>query len=186
MSNSEKQPEPRHIMDANDIHQTLLRITYEIRARHDDVSDIVLVGLFQRGVPLAERLATLFASHEGIKIPVGYLDNALYRDDLHARNPVRVLHATRMNYDITGQRVILVDDVLASGRTVHAALDALLDIGRPTSIQFAVLIDRGQREMPIRADYVGKFISTTRSEYVHVRLHEIDKEEDKVVIVHRG
>lgn len=186
MSSNEKQHESRHVMDANDIHQALLRITYEIHARYEDISDIVFVGLFEHGVPLAERLSMLFTSREGIKIPVGYLDNTLYRDDLHARNPSRLLHTTRINNDITGHRVILIDDVLASGRTVRAALDAILDIGRPTSIQLAVLIDRGQREMPIRADYVGKFISVTRSEYVQVRLHEIDQEEDEVVIVHRG
>jgi pyrimidine operon attenuation protein/uracil phosphoribosyltransferase len=186
MHSNDKQHEPKHIMDANDIQQALVRITYDIRSRYEDISDLVLVGLFRRGVPLAERLTQLFASQEGIKVPVGYLDNSLYRDDMHARNPATLLQATQMTTDITGQRVILIDDVIASGRTVRAALEAISDIGRPASIQLAVLVDRGHREMPIRADYVGKFIATARSEYVQVRLQEVDYSDDEVVIVSRG
>jgi pyrimidine operon attenuation protein/uracil phosphoribosyltransferase len=177
MSSSEKQ-----ILSAEEIRRALARIAHEIAERNEGVRDIILVGVRRRGVPLAERIAGTITDFEGHRVPVGQLDITLYRDDLHLRGAPQV-RRTLIEPDITGRTVILVDDVLYTGRTARAALNALTDLGRPARIQLAVLIDRGHRELPIRADFVGKNVPTSRGEQVAVRLHEVDPEEDKVVIV---
>ncbi len=174
----------KQILQAEEIRRALVRIAHEIAERNEGVRDVMLVGIRRRGVPLAERISAVLAEFEGQHVPVGQLDITLYRDDLRMRGPAPVVQKTHIRHDITGQVVILVDDVLYTGRTARAALDALADLGRPARIQLAVLIDRGHRELPIRADYVGKNVPTSRTERVEVRLHEIDGvAEDAVVIV---
>jgi pyrimidine operon attenuation protein / uracil phosphoribosyltransferase len=174
----------KRILNSEDIRRALVRIAHEIAERNEGVQDVLLVGIRRRGVPLAERIATTLADFEGQRVPVGHLDITLYRDDLSLRGPAPIVHKTSMPYDMTGYAVVLVDDVLYTGRTVRASLDALSDLGRPARIQLAVLVDRGHRELPIRADFVGKNVPTSKDERVDVRLKEIDNEEDEVVIVH--
>lgn len=171
------------ILTAPDIRRALVRIAHEIVERNRGCQDLVLVGMLTRGVPLARRIAASMAEFEGQGVPVGSLDIGLYRDDvpLHPLPPVR---HTSIPQDITGQRVVLVDDVLYTGRSIRAAMDALMDLGRPQLIQLAVLVDRGHRELPIRADYVGKNVPTSREEEVAVRLVEVDGR-DEVAIVHQ-
>ncbi len=168
-------------MDNVQIHRTVTRIAHEIVERNKDVEDLILVGIRKRGVPLAGRIAKAIQRFEGVEIPVGALDITLYRDDLQmiARNPV--VGRTEINVDINGRTVVLVDDVLFTGRTVRAALDELIDFGRPKAIQLAVLVDRGHREFPIRADFVGKNVPTSNRETVDVLLEEMDGE-DQVVL----
>lgn len=178
MSTSEKQ-----ILNVDDIRRALVRIAHEIAERNEGVNNIILVGLRRRGVPLAERIATTLADFEGQKVPVGQLDITLYRDDLSLRGPAPLVGKTTIPHDVTGRVIVLVDDVLYTGRTARAALDAIADLGRPARIQLAVLVDRGHRELPIRADFVGKNVPTSRDERVDVRLSEIDGETDEVVIV---
>lgn len=163
----------RQVLDAQDIRRAVTRIAHEVIERNRGVRDLVFVGIHTRGVPLAQRLADQIAKIEGVQIPVGALDISLHRDDTigHATPGGR---PTRIPRDLTGCRVVLVDEVIFTGRTVRAALDALVEHGRPACIQFAVLIDRGHRELPIRPDYVGKNIPTARDERVIVRLDEID------------
>lgn len=169
------------VMDNVQLHRTVTRIAHEIVERNKDVEDLILVGIRNRGVPLAERIAKAIQRFEGVEIPVGVLDITLYRDDLQmiARNPV--VGRTEINVDINGRTIVLVDDVLFTGRTVRAALDELIDFGRPKAIQLAVLIDRGHREFPIRADFVGKNVPTSNRETVDVLLEEMDGE-DQVVL----
>jgi pyrimidine operon attenuation protein/uracil phosphoribosyltransferase len=169
------------VMDNVQLHRTVTRIAHEIVERNKDVEDLILVGIRNRGVPLAERIAKAIQHFEGVEIPVGALDITLYRDDLQmiARNPV--VGKTEINVDINGRTVVLVDDVLFTGRTVRAALDELIDFGRPRAIQLAVLIDRGHREFPIRADFVGKNVPTSNRETIDVLLEEMDGE-DQVVL----
>ncbi|MGB9662465.1 MAG: bifunctional pyr operon transcriptional regulator/uracil phosphoribosyltransferase PyrR [Moorellaceae bacterium] len=162
------------IMDAEKMRRALVRIAHEILERNKGTEDLVLVGIRRRGVPLAERLQRLIEEIEGIKVPLGILDITLYRDDLTTLSVHPIVHRTEIPFNITGKRVVLVDDVLFTGRTVRAALDALIDLGRPQNIQLAVLIDRGHRELPIRADYVGKNVPTSRKEEIAVQLKEID------------
>jgi pyrimidine operon attenuation protein/uracil phosphoribosyltransferase len=169
------------IMDNQAIKRALTRIAHEIIEKNKGISDIILVGIRTRGVPLAEQLALEIEKIEGIRLPVGILDITLYRDDLSTLSYQPIVHQTEIPTDVNGKKVVLVDDVLYTGRTVRAALDALMDIGRPTSIQLAVLVDRGHRELPIRADYVGKNVPTSSREVVSVQLMAIDKIE-KVVI----
>ena len=169
------------LMDSQAIKRALIRIAHEIVEKNKGVSDIVLVGIRTRGVPLAERLAAEIQSIEGIALPVGILDITLYRDDLSSMNHQPVVHQTQIPVDINGKTIILVDDVLFTGRTIRAALDAIIDLGRPQSIQLAVLVDRGHRELPIRADYVGKNVPTSRREIVNVQLAAIDREERVVI-----
>ncbi len=169
------------IMDADGIRRALTRISHEIVEKNKGVDDVVLVGIRTRGVPIANRLAGMIAKIEGKRPPVGVLDITLYRDDLSQLSYQPVVHSTELPVDITGKHVVLVDDVLYTGRTIRAALDALIDIGRPHTIQLAVLIDRGHRELPIRADYVGKNVPTSSHELVSVKLGTVDTEE-KVVI----
>jgi pyrimidine operon attenuation protein/uracil phosphoribosyltransferase len=171
------------ILNADEIRRAIVRIAHEIAERNEGVRDVILVGIRRRGVPLAERIATIMTDVEGQRVPVGQLDITLYRDDLNRRSPVPLVRKTDIPADITGRVVVLVDDVLYTGRTVRAALDALADLGRPGRIQLAVMIDRGHRELPIRADFVGKNVPTSHDEQVEVRLHEVDAEDDRVLIV---
>lgn len=172
------------LMDANGIRRALTRISHEILEKNKGMEHIVLVGIRTRGVPIAERIAKNIETIEGKRPPVGILDITLYRDDLSTLSYQPIVHPTELPVDITGRHVVLVDDVLYTGRTIRAALDALIDMGRPKSIQLAVLIDRGHRELPIRADYVGKNVPTSSHELVSVQLGVTDGLE-KVVIRER-
>ena len=164
----------RTVLDARDISRALTRIAHEILERNKGASDLLLLGIPTRGVPLARRVAAKIASVEGHDIPVGSLDVTMYRDDLRMR-PARTLLPTEIPGDgLEGKVVVLVDDVLFSGRTIRAALDAMNDIGRPQTVRLAVLVDRGHRELPIRADFVGKNLPTSLVESVRVKLEEFD------------
>jgi pyrimidine operon attenuation protein / uracil phosphoribosyltransferase len=174
----------RPILDADEIRRALTRIAHEIVERNGGTAALVLVGIRSRGVPLARRLAALIEEHEGVSVPVGSLDITFYRDDL-----TRVAHAPIVKRgdalpEVSGHTVVLVDDVLYTGRTVRAALDAITDQGRPMAVRLAVLVDRGHRELPIRPDHVGKNLPTSSDEVVHVRLSETDPGvgDDEVVI----
>ncbi len=170
------------IMTPEDIRRSLTRIAHEIIERNRTTEHLVLIGMHTRGVPLAKRLATNMEDLEGLKIPVGALDINLYRDDLYALNPQPTVQRTEIPVNIDGKSVVLVDDVLYTGRSTRAAMDALIDLGRPRSIQLAVLIDRGHRELPIRADYVGKNMPSSRHEEIQVQLVETDSV-DRVAII---
>lgn len=174
------------IMDADQIRRALTRIAHEIIEKNKGIANVVLVGIRRRGVPLAERLARKIAEIEGQSVPIGTLDITLYRDDLTMLTVQPVVHRTEVPVSVTGKTIVLVDDVLYTGRTIRAALDALMDLGRPQAIQLAVLVDRGHRELPIRADYVGKNVPTSRKEIVHVKLVEVDGEERVVIEEHSG
>lgn len=165
------------IMSIDEIDRALKRIAHEIIERNKGATKLGIVGVHTRGVPLAERLAALIDDYEGVTPPVGKLDITLYRDDLTEIALQPVVKRTEVDFDVHGMRIVLVDDVLYTGRTARAALDALIDMGRPASIQYAVLVDRGHRELPIRADYVGKNVPTSSSEVIHVRLQPIDDTE---------
>jgi pyrimidine operon attenuation protein/uracil phosphoribosyltransferase len=169
------------LMDSDGLSRSITRIAHEIIEKNKGVDDLALVGIRRRGVPLAERLAKKIQSIEGKELPVGKLDITLYRDDLTTASDQPVIHGTEIPFNIVGKKIVLVDDVLYTGRTVRAALDAMIDLGRPLAIQLAVLIDRGHRELPIRADYVGKNIPTSRKEIVLVKLTEIDGAEEVVL-----
>lgn len=162
------------ILDGQAMNRALVRVAHEIVERNKGVDNVVLVGIRTRGVPLAQRIAKEIESIEHTKLEVGSLDITLYRDDLSslAYNPV--IRGTEIDFDISGKTIVLVDDVLFTGRTIRCALDALIDMGRPKSIQLAVMIDRGHKELPIKADYVGKNVPTATSESVEVTLQEID------------
>ncbi|MGF7185729.1 pyrimidine operon attenuation protein/uracil phosphoribosyltransferase [Desulfitispora alkaliphila] len=178
-----KYKEKALIMDQDKIRRALTRIAHEIIEKNRVIEDIALVGIRTRGVPLAKRLAEKINEIEGKEIKIGVLDITLYRDDLTTLSHQPVLHKTEVPFSVEGKNVILVDDVLYTGRTVRAALDALIDLGRPQKIQLAVLVDRGHRELPIRADYIGKNVPTSGKEVVSVYLNETDKSnEDRVVI----
>jgi pyrimidine operon attenuation protein/uracil phosphoribosyltransferase len=170
-------PEDALVMDAAKIDRTLTRMAHEILEKHRDLEDLVLVGIRTRGVPLAQRLSRKIREIEGVEVPVGILDITLYRDDATTIGPHAVLKATLIHFPIDGKKVILVDDVLFTGRTIRAALDGIIDFGRPGVIQLAVLVDRGHRELPIRADFVGKNLPTAREESVEVSLQEEDRED---------
>ena len=176
--------EQRVIMDADQVRRALIRIAHEIAERNRGVKDLFFVGMRTRGVPLAHRLAEAVQTFEGAEVPVATLDIGLYRDDLHRTSRPPVLHPADITADITDRVVVLVDDVLYTGRSVRAALDAIMDIGRPQAIQLAVLVDRGHRELPIRADYVGKNVPTASDEQVQVRVREVDG--DDAVVLLRG
>jgi pyrimidine operon attenuation protein / uracil phosphoribosyltransferase len=172
-------------MDARDVSRALTRIAHEILERNKGASDLLLLGIPTRGVPLARRIAAKIAAVEGVDIPVGSVDVTMYRDDLRMR-PARTLMPTEIPTDgIDGKVVVLVDDVLFSGRTIRAALDAMNYLGRPRAVRLAVLVDRGHRELPIRADFVGKNLPTSLVEKVSVHLAEFD-DEDAVVISGSG
>lgn len=169
------------VMTGDDMERALRRIAVEIVERNKGLEKVVLLGIQRRGVHLAARLRDLLKESEKTKVPTGELDITLYRDDISTLSDQPVVHSTSIPCDITGKRVVLVDDVLFTGRTVRAALDAVTDFGRPESVQLAVLVDRGHRELPIAADYVGKSVPTSRRENVEVRVAALDGE-DKVVI----
>jgi len=169
------------IMTEPEMRRALARIAHEIIERNQGVEDVVLVGLQTRGVPLARRLAGKLAELEDVEVPLGELDITLYRDDLAVRPLQPEVRRTDMPMDVNGKRIILVDDVLYTGRTIRAAMDEVMDFGRPQSIQLAVLVDRGHRELPIRADYVGKNVPTSRDEEVRVRLVEVDGQDEVVI-----
>ncbi len=162
------------LMSATELDRALKRIAHEIVERNKGASNLALVGVHTRGVPVAERLADLLHKFEGTRPPVGKLDITLYRDDLTEIALQPIVRRTEVDFDVHGMRIVLCDDVLFTGRTTRAALDALIDMGRPASIQYAVIVDRGHRELPIRADYVGKNVPTSASEIVLVKLNEID------------
>lgn len=172
------------LMDEDAIRRALTRISHEIVERNKGTTGIVLVGIRSRGIPLAERIAAAIEKIEGSRPAIGILDITLYRDDLSTLAYQPVVRETEIPVDITGKTIVLVDDVLYTGRTIRAALDALIDMGRPKSIQLAVLIDRGHRELPIRADFVGKNVPTSSKEEIRVMLEEHDAEE-RVVLAER-
>lgn len=174
--------ESRQLMGAEDVRRALSRMAHEIVERNAGVDGLALVGIRTRGVPLAHRLAREIHWSENTGVAVGELDATLYRDDLAARVKPPI-GPTALPIDVRGCRVVLVDDVLYTGRTVRAAMDALVDFGRPRAIQLLVLVDRGHRELPIRADYVGKNIPTSRNESVHVRVKEVDGLDE--VVLHK-
>jgi len=159
----------RQILDADELRRALTRIAHEIVERNGGTDELVLVGVRSRGVPLARRLAGLIEQHEGVSLPVGALDISFYRDDLTKVAHAPIVKKTQAMPEIAGQTVVLVDDVLYTGRTVRAALDQLIDFGRPARIELAVLVDRGHRELPIKVDFVGKNIPTARAERVVLR-----------------
>ncbi|MDY2637544.1 MAG: bifunctional pyr operon transcriptional regulator/uracil phosphoribosyltransferase PyrR [Phascolarctobacterium sp.] len=169
------------IMDADAMRRAIVRIAHEIIERNKGVDNVVLVGIRTRGVPIAERLAAAIKEIEKVELPVGMLDITLYRDDLStlAYNPV--CHGTEIDFDVDGKTVILVDDVLYTGRTIRCALDAIIDMGRPKAIQLAVLIDRGHRELPIRADFAGKNVPTSHKEAIEVYLAEQDSVDEVAI-----
>ena len=169
------------IMDEDGIRRALIRIAHEITEKNRGVENVALVGIRTRGVPLAARIAEEIRKIENVEIPVGSLDITLYRDDLTTMGYNPVIHGTEIYFDITGKHIVLVDDVLYTGRTIRAALDAIIDMGRPNSIQLAVLIDRGHRELPIRADYAGKNVPTSRRETIEVALQEEGKEDEVIL-----
>lgn len=174
--------EKAQILDKDGIRRSLTRIAHEIIERNKGIENLVLIGIRRRGVPLAERLARKIKEIEGRSVPVGILDITLYRDDLTTLAYQPLVRSTSIPFQVSGRTVVLVDDVIYTGRTVRAALDAVMDLGRPRVIQLAALIDRGHRELPIRADYVGKNVPTSSKEVVSVRLQEIDSEERVLIL----
>jgi len=174
--------EKARILDKEGIRRSLVRIAHEIIERNKGTDNLALIGIRRRGVPLSERLAARIKEIEGKSVPVGILDITLYRDDLTTLSHQPLVRSTEIPFPVSGKKIVLVDDVIYTGRTIRAALDAVMDLGRPRVIQLAVLIDRGHRELPIRADYIGKNVPTSHKELVLVRLQEIDGE-DKVVIL---
>jgi len=169
------------LMEEAEIRRAVTRIAHEMLERNKGSEGVVLVGIAARGDDLARRLAAEIERIEGTDVPLGVLDITFYRDDIGLRSEAPELHETRVGFDITGKVVVLVDDVLYTGRTIRAAMDALVDFGRPTAIQLAVLVDRGHRELPIRADYVGKNVPTRKDEIVRVTLTEVDGEDAVLV-----
>jgi pyrimidine operon attenuation protein/uracil phosphoribosyltransferase len=188
MSHSAVTPAPRVLLDEESIRRTLSRIAHEIIERNEDLDTVALVGIHTRGVPIAHRLRRLVEERTGDELALGQLDITFHRDDVHVRagqaprRPQPLARETKLDFDLEGRTVILVDDVLYTGRTIRAAIDALLEYGRPDRVQLAVLADRGHRELPIRPDYVGKNLPTGRNERVQVELMEID-EVDRVMLV---
>ena len=176
MSSAHKQ-----VLDGPSIERTLTRMAHEILEKNKGVHGLALIGIQTRGVILARRVEKAIQTIAGYSVPMGILDINLYRDDLTRVSEQPVIRKTEINFDLNGQTIVLVDDVLYTGRTIRSALDALVDFGRPKKIQLAVLIDRGHRELPIRADFVGKNIPTSEEETVHVLLNETDKKEEVMV-----
>ena len=174
----------RVILDEDQLGRTLRRVAHEIVEKHADLDQLALVGIYTRGALLAERLRELIEQFTGRSVPTGALDISFYRDDVRI-HPQPVVKATRLDFPIDDRSVVLVDDVLFTGRTIRAAIEALFDYGRPERVQLAVLVDRGHRELPIRPDYVGKNVPTARSERVNVNLEETD-EVDRVLLLDRG
>jgi len=169
------------IMDSQDLHRALTRISHEILERNKDLKKLAIIGIQRRGVHLANRIRDIIKSIEKVEIPLGVLDITLHRDDLFIMIKQPIVQKTDISFDISGRDIILVDDVLFSGRTVRAALDELVDFGRPATIQLGVLIDRGHRELPIRPDYIGKNVPTSLSEVIKVKLKELDNEDEVIL-----
>jgi pyrimidine operon attenuation protein/uracil phosphoribosyltransferase len=167
----------RRIMTAEEIRRAIIRISHEIVEKQAGTEGLVLVGIQRRGVPLARRFADAIEENEGVRLPVGALDITFYRDDLSLVAAQPIVKGTELPFDLNGATIVLVDDVLYTGRTIRAAMDALVDFGRPQAIRLAVLVDRGHRELPIRADHVGKNVPTSREEIVRVHLEETDGED---------
>jgi pyrimidine operon attenuation protein/uracil phosphoribosyltransferase len=184
----ELRPASTPLLDAGALARALSRISHEIIERNDELDTVALVGIHTRGLPLAQRLRRLIAERSGVAVALGAIDITFHRDDVHVRggapprHPQPVVRATSLDFELEGRTCVLVDDVLSTGRTIRAAMDALLDYGRPARIQLAVLVDRGHRELPIRPDYVGKNLPTARTERVQVELVEVD-EIDRVVLL---
>ncbi len=174
----------KRILDKEALSRSLVRIAHEVLEKNKGTKELCIVGIRNRGAYLARRLAELIFGIDQEKVPVGILDITLYRDDLTLISAQPVVHKTEIDFEVTGKTIVLVDDVLYTGRTIRAAMDALMDFGRPKNIQLAVLVDRGHRELPIRADFVGKNIPTSLNETVEVRLAETDGK-DEVVIVEK-
>jgi pyrimidine operon attenuation protein/uracil phosphoribosyltransferase len=178
----------RVLLDEEQLARTLSRIAHEIIERNDDLDAVALVGIHTRGVPLAQRLRRLVEERSGVELELGQLDITFHRDDVHVRagasprRPQPLVRDTKLDFELEGRTVILVDDVLYTGRTIRAAIDALIEFGRPDRVQLAVLADRGHRELPIRPDYVGKNLPTARGDRIQVELFEVD-EVDRVVLV---
>ncbi len=178
----------RVLLDAQALERTLSRVAHEIIERHADLDRVALVGIHTRGVPLAQRLRRLVEERAGVELPLGSVDITFYRDDVQVRgreaplHPQPLVRETKLDFALEGRTCILVDDVLYTGRTIRAAIDALFDYGRPARVELAVLVDRGHRELPIRPDYVGKNLPTARDERIHVQLVEVD-EVDRVLLV---
>jgi len=172
----------RQILTGEEIRRAIVRISHEIVEKQAGTAGLVLIGIQRRGVPLARRIAAAIAEHDGADVPVGALDITFYRDDLSLVAQQPIVRGTDLPFDLNGATVVLVDDVLYTGRTIRCAMDALVDFGRPRAIRLAVLIDRGHRELPIRADHVGKNVPTSRGEQVHVHVAEVDGT-DEVTIV---
>jgi pyrimidine operon attenuation protein / uracil phosphoribosyltransferase len=178
----------RVLLDEESLQRTLRRIAHEIVEKHPDLTALALVGIYTRGATLAQRLRELIEEYTGARVPTGALDITFYRDDVTLRaeqraHPQPVVKATRLDFPLEGKSVVVVDDVLYTGRTIRSAIEAIFDYGRPERVQLAVLVDRGHRELPIRPDYVGKNLPTARSERVNVELVEVD-EVDRVVLIH--
>jgi len=172
----------KKILSSEDVRRTLYRLAHQILEKNPNSSELVLVGIQTRGVFLAKRIQNIIREIEKIEPPLGSLDITFYRDDLTAIGPKPIVKETRISFDLTDKVIILIDDVLFTGRTARAALDEIMDFGRPKRIEFLVLIDRGYRELPIRADFVGKNIPTARDELIEVRLQEIDQEDGVAVM----
>jgi len=166
-----------NLMDSKSISRTLKRLTHEILEKHYGVDNLVIIGIRNRGDILAKRIIESIQNIESSDVPLGMLDITLYRDDFRQFNETPVLQETDISFDISNKKIILIDDVLYTGRTIRAALDAIIDLGRPALIQLAVLVDRGHRELPIKADYVGRNIPTSKTEEIQVKLKEIDGED---------
>ena len=181
-----KEDKEVRVMDKEGMKRILRRVSHEIVEKNQGVDNLAVIGIKSRGAFLAERIAENLEKIEGKKVPVGAIDITLYRDDLTEVAEQPVVHSTEVGFDITGMKIVLVDDVLFTGRTVRCALDELIDFGRPANIQLAVLIDRGHRELPIRPDYVGKNLPTGREESIEVRIEEIDGDEEVVLIKNSG
>jgi pyrimidine operon attenuation protein/uracil phosphoribosyltransferase len=176
--------EKTQLMSASEIDRTLVRLAHEVLEKTDDLDKLAFIGIRRRGVPLAQRLAQKITALENLVVPVGILDINLYRDDLSTVGIQPVVSPTEINFPVTGKDIILFDDVLYTGRTIRAALDALFDHGRPARVQLCVLIDRGHRELPIEARYVGRMVQTTQNEIIEVKFQEIDGME-KVIMVEK-
>lgn len=172
---------PVTVMDADAVRRAITRVAHEILERNKGSNDLALIGIRSRGVFLADRIAATIEAIEGVDLPRGIVDITLYRDDLSRAEQTPHVRGTEIGFSIEGKRIVLLDDVLYTGRTIRAAMDALMDFGRPESIQLAVMVDRGHRELPIRADYVGKNLPTSRQQSVQVRLVELDGVDDVIV-----
>ena len=178
--------EKTHLMTASEINRTLVHLAHGIIEKTEDLQSLALVGIRRRGVPLAERLAKKIQQISSAQIPVGTLDIQLYRDDLSTVGSKPIVHPSQISFSVTGKDILLVDDVLYTGRTTRAALDALFDHGRPRRVRLCVLIDRGHRELPLEASFVGKRVATTRAESIEVKLRETDEVEKVLLLEQEG